>query len=238
MHTDLVGKADRYGDRLNEVVKKHTQTAQTDIDRFGSDATGATGRHFKNMESKINTSLSSSSSIVHNKTGDISKEISRQWSDINRNTDTSWSGIVSKIGQWIEKAKQKLNFSWKLPEVKLPHIPTPHFSMATGIMGVQYPKFDGWWAEGGFPDSGSLFIAREGGSPEMVGSMGGRTAVANNDQIVAGISQGVYEAVRDAIGDGGQAVNVYLDGKQISGSVVKNINSETRRTGSSPLLSY
>ena len=238
LHTDLVGKADRYGDRLNEVVKKHTQTAQTDIDRFGSDATGATGRHFKNMESKINTSLSSSSSIVHNKTGDISKEISRQWSDINRNTDTSWSGIVSKIGQWIEKAKQKLNFSWKLPEVKLPHIPTPHFSMATGIMGVQYPKFDGWWAEGGFPDSGSLFIAREGGSPEMVGSMGGRTAVANNDQIVAGISQGVYEAVRDAIGDGGQAVNVYLDGKQISGSVVKNINSETRRTGSSPLLSY
>lgn len=238
MHTDLVGKADRYGDRLNEVVKKHTQTAQTDIDRFGSDATGVTGRHFKNMESKINTSLSSSSSIVHNKTGDISKEISRQWSDINRNTDTSWSGIVSKIGQWIEKAKQKLNFSWKLPEVKLPHIPTPHFSMATGIMGVQFPKFDGWWAEGGFPDSGSLFIAREGGSPEMVGSMGGRTAVANNDQIVAGISQGVYEAVRDAMGDGGQAVNVYLDGKQISGSVVKNINSETRRTGSSPLLSY
>ena len=238
MHTDLVGKADRYGDRLNEVVKKHTQTAQTDIDRFGSDATAATGRHFGNMQTKINTSLSSSSSIVHNKTGDISKEISRQWSDINRNTDTSWSGIVSKIGQWIERAKQKLNFSWKLPEVKLPHIPTPHFSMGTGIMGVQFPKFDGWWAEGGFPDSGSLFIAREGGSPEMVGSMGGRTAVANNDQIVAGISHGVYEAVRDAMGNGNQAVNVYLDGKQISGSVVKNINSETRRTGSSPLLSY
>lgn len=237
MHTDLVGKADRYGDRLNEVVKKHTQTAQTDIDRFGSDATAATGRHFGNMQSKINTSLSGSNNIVHNKTGDISREISRQWSDINRNTDTSWSGIVSKIGSWIEKAKQKLNFSWKLPEVKLPHIPTPHFSMATGIMGVQFPKFDGWWAQGGFPSTGSLFIARENG-PEMVGSMGGRTAVANNDQIVAGISQGVYEAVRDAMGDGNQAINVYLDGKQISGSVVKNINSETRRTGSSPLLSY
>jgi hypothetical protein len=109
--------------------------------------------------------------------------------------------------------------------------------MATGIMGVQYPRFDGWWAEGGFPSTGSLFIANEAG-PEMVGTMNGRTAVANNDQIVAGISQGVYEAVRDAMGEGNQAVNVYLDGKQISGSVVKNINSETRRTGSSPLLSY
>lgn len=150
---------------------------------------------------------------------------------------TAWQSIPSWIDQKVRELKNKFNFTWKLPEVKLPHIPTPHFTMATGIMGIQYPRFDGWWAQGGFPDSGSLFIARENG-PEMVGSMGGRTAVANNDQIVAGISQGVYEAVRDAMGEGNQAVNVYLDGKQISGSVVKNINSETRRTGSSPLLSY
>ena len=45
-------------------------------------------------------------------------------------------------------------------------------------------------ASGGFPDEGQLFIAREAG-PEMVGSMGGRTAVANNDQIVEGIASGV-----------------------------------------------
>lgn len=235
--TDLVDKTNKYGERVNEVIGKHTRIAQQTIDQAGTDSVAKTDSHFKEMQSKINTSLSGSSNIVHNKTGDISREISRQWSDINRNTDTSWSGIVSKIGSWIEKAKQKLNFSWKLPEVKLPHIPTPHFSMATGIMGVQYPRFDGWWAQGGFPSTGSLFIANEAG-PEMVGTMNGRTAVANNDQIVAGISQGVYEAVRDAMGEGNQAVNVYLDGKQISGSVVKNINSETRRTGSSPLLSY
>lgn len=45
-------------------------------------------------------------------------------------------------------------------------------------------------AEGGFPDEGQLFIAREAGA-EMVGAMGRRTAVANNDQIVEGISAGV-----------------------------------------------
>lgn len=48
-------------------------------------------------------------------------------------------------------------------------------------------------AEGGFVDEGQLFIAREAG-PEMVGSIGGRTAVANNDQIVEGIYQGVSGA--------------------------------------------
>jgi hypothetical protein len=281
LKTDLVDKADKYGERINEVVGKHTRKAQATIDQAGIDSVAKTDSHFKDIQSKVNTSLSGSSTIVHNKTGDISRTIASQWSgivsdtntkfgnvgttisrkmgtananantsattiertvsnawsNINRDTNSKWSSITDTIGSWIERAKRKLNFSWKLPEVSLPHIPTPHFSMATGIMGVQYPRFDGWWAEGGFPSTGSLFIANEAG-PEMVGTMNGRTAVANNDQIVAGISQGVYEAVRDAMGEGNQAVNVYLDGKQISGSVVKNINSETRRTGSSPLLSY
>ena len=48
----------------------------------------------------------------------------------------------------------------------------------------------GKFAEGGFPEIGSLFIAREAG-PELVGTIGSRTAVANNDQIVEGISSGV-----------------------------------------------
>lgn len=50
------------------------------------------------------------------------------------------------------------------------------------------------FASGGFPDAGQLFIAREAGA-EMVGSMGGHTAVANNDQIVDGIREGVEAAM-------------------------------------------
>lgn len=53
-------------------------------------------------------------------------------------------------------------------------------------------------ASGGFVDEGQLFIAREAGA-EMVGSMGGRTAVANNDQIVAGITAGVSVANADVV---------------------------------------
>ena len=50
------------------------------------------------------------------------------------------------------------------------------------------------FASGGFPDAGQLFIAREAGA-EMVGSLGGHTAVANNDQIVEGIREGVEAAM-------------------------------------------
>lgn len=49
------------------------------------------------------------------------------------------------------------------------------------------------YATGGFPSTGSMFIARESG-PEMVGQIGNRTAVANNDQIVQGIASGVASA--------------------------------------------
>lgn len=54
---------------------------------------------------------------------------------------------------------------------------------------IEVPEY----ATGGFPERGELFVAREAGA-EMVGSIGRRTAVANNDQIVAGIASGVAEA--------------------------------------------
>ena len=59
-------------------------------------------------------------------------------------------------------------------------------------------KFGGGFAEGGFPETGQLFLAREAGA-EMVGSIGGHTAVANNDQIVQGIESGVRSAVAEVL---------------------------------------
>ncbi len=49
------------------------------------------------------------------------------------------------------------------------------------------------YAEGGFPTTGQMFIAREAG-PEMVGTIGNKSAVVNNEQIIAGISEGVADA--------------------------------------------
>lgn len=71
-------------------------------------------------------------------------------------------------------------------------------SIAAKITGSDWSGLDtikhvDLFAEGGFPDEGQLFIARESGA-EMVGTMGRRTAVANNDQIVEGISAGVTNA--------------------------------------------
>lgn len=72
------------------------------------------------------------------------------------------------------------------------------------------------FASGGFPDAG-LFIAGESG-PELVGTMGGRTAVSNNDQIVEGIRAGVYDAVVAAMANGNNStpIPVEIDGRRIA----------------------
>lgn len=54
-------------------------------------------------------------------------------------------------------------------------------------------------ASGGFPKAGQMFVARENGLPEMVGSWGGRAAVANNAQITQGIAQAVQGGMRLAM---------------------------------------
>lgn len=92
-----------------------------------------------------------------------------------------------------------LDLSWNIP----------YFSL---------PRFE----SGGFPDSGQLFLARESGA-EMVGSIGGHTAVANNDQIVQAVSAGVYNAMMSAMqsaNNGGRnEFHVYLSGREISAEV-------------------
>ena len=93
-----------------------------------------------------------------------------------------------------------------------------------------------WYAEGGFPDTGELFIARESG-PELVGNIGNRAAVANNDQIVEGIAeaayQGVSQAMRENKGNERQPVNVYIGNKKIYSGYGKYATSENNRYGTS-----
>jgi hypothetical protein len=109
------------------------------------------------------------------------------------------------------------------------HIKMPHFSVKDyfNLGPFQIPKLSiEWYASGGFPETGQLFMAREAG-PEMVGSIGGRTAVANNDQIVQAVSVGVEaanqqqnellreqnELLRALLSKG---TNVNLDGRRVN----------------------
>lgn len=80
------------------------------------------------------------------------------------------------------------------------------------------------FASGGFPRQGSMFLASEAG-PELVGTLGNRTAVVNNEQIVESVSEGVAEAVGKAMRQYGQSTEnrtiIELDGDVIYDSSKK-----------------
>ena len=71
-------------------------------------------------------------------------------------------------------------------------------SSAKGDIPKLGNNFSGFFAEGRFPTRGSLFVAIEAGA-ELVGNIGGKTAVANNDMIVQAIENASYRGMVKAM---------------------------------------
>ncbi len=118
------------------------------------------------------------------------------WNDI-----TDWlGGIARAVGDAFDKvidgAKNVFSKAKDDAEEKEekdssgPGSTKGHVSSGPGVKGH---------ATGGFPTSGSLFVANENGNPEMVGNWGGKAAVANNMQITEGITRAVQYGMRSAI---------------------------------------
>jgi len=129
--------------------------------------------------------------------------------------------LASGITSAIPNVRRSFESMFDNVNVKMPHFT---ISGNFNLNPPSVPTFNvSWYADGGFPLPGELFIARESG-PEMVGTMGGRTAVANNDQIVSAVSAGVYEAVSAAMAgqnDDGQPIVIQLDGRTLYESNIK-----------------
>ena len=102
---------------------------------------------------------------------------------------------------------------------------------------ISIPRFTGY-EDGGFPDVGEFFYARENG-PELVGRIGNRAAVANNDQITEGISKATYEAFSQALQENKtnerQPVNVYVGNKKLYSGYGQYANSESNMYGASTI---
>lgn len=139
-------------------------------------------------------------------------------------SEPNWDAITEKIKEPFNKIK---NWWTSTVEPWITNAKNSIVSIFTGgdnatlpaVSNVVKPKFShtvGRFASGGFVTSGDLFMAREAG-PEFVGSIGGRTAVANNDQIVEAVSDGVYRAMAPLVsGIGKSDTRVYLDGREIT----------------------
>jgi hypothetical protein len=140
-------------------------------------------------------------------------------------------------------------FSWMhidIPAPKLPHLDWHWQNLLGDFGGISFPVFDGisWYARGGFPEEGELFMARESG-PELVGTMGGQSAVANNQQIVEGIEQGVISAMlqvlpsfRSSREEGDVTLVLNVDGRELARAQARGAAQAARSGHLKPELGF
>lgn len=137
----------------------------------------------------------------------------------------TFDGVGEGLKKTFEKAKEGIKSVWNSIADKL----NGEHELGNGKFKINLPRF---YATGGFPEDG-WFRASHG---ELIGSFdNGQTVVANNAQIIDGISQGVYNAVsmamsRNGNGGGGYIANtIVVDGEVIARTVTKAQNKQNMR---------
>ena len=155
------------------------------------------------------------------KASDIWDSISNGWNKIK----TAWNNLKSwwndNVGKYFTKDywAKKIENATKNIHISTPHIKWEKGEEATGWISktlkaigldARLPKLKiDWYANGGFPEDG-LFFANHN---EMVGKFtNGKTAVANNDQIVEGITKGVTNAILSTGGLNNRPIVIKADG--------------------------
>ena len=204
---DTINEAKEQYDEIYNGLKENNKDIATYIDKD----TGGIKKSWKN----------------HYK--DLNEETVKEYDKIKKKTETG----IQNIGKIVAQNPIKITADTTELDRVLSSIDTKingkKYKMETNANGeINFRKY----AMGGLPSTGEFFIAREAG-PEMVGRIGNRTAVANNDQIISGIQQGVYNAVSAAMGGGIGSVQIDLHTDE--GVVVDRINKITRQTGECPI---
>lgn len=190
------------------------------------DATWATLReNFAVLKEDIISSLNTLYSTISDMTtnfGTVSKaQITAYLLKVYDNIYNTFDAIRQTLQQVSDEVTRMLN-QMVSDANSLAGLTGKKYSHVGGYTMQQAQRFDiEMFANGGFPRSGELFIAREAGA-EMVGSIGSKTAVANNDQIERAIFNAVLTAMSQAMANG-SSQPIELNQKiELDGDVIYN----------------
>ena len=197
--------------------------------------------NIKNVFGNIGTWFRDKFQEAKNSVQNVWNNIGSFFSGIWNNIKNTFSGLGTKIGEAmtnsIKNAFNRVVSSIESTINRAVRFINSAINFINNITGlsignVRQLSLPRLYAEGGFPETGEMFIARERG-PELVGNIGNRAAVANNDQIIEGIRQGVYEAVTQANSGNSTTpqINVYLGNKKIYSGYGSYANSENNMYG-------
>lgn len=160
----------------------------------------------------------------------VTQKISGAFDKARKSIETWWNNLKSwwKNLTLPEFKVKKLKLSWTTQDIDSSDWKYKILS-ALGLP-VQIPKLNvTWYAGGGYPSVGELFVAREAG-PEMVGTIGGRSAVVNNEQIIASLEGGVERGFVKAMSAGfGGDITIVI--QTSDGDIIQKIKRANAKAG-------
>ena len=227
-----------------KVVKKEQYNALLSLlDKYGIDKKSKDGkRYVSELKDAQKNGTEQGQKYIDNLAKKISKDSSKVTNEVDKTSKSSKKQFESHQADFKVDTKSATNalnkYMGSIPDSKAMRLDLKtdkkKFKIGNFAFDIDFR------AGGGFPDTGQMFIAREAG-PELVGRIGRRTAVANNDQIVQGIASAVRSAMVGANSPNGGGttritVQNVLNGRAIGESVIEYHNGKVKQTGHSPLL--
>ncbi len=227
-----------------KVVKKEQYNALLSLlDKYGIDKKSKDGkRYVSELKDAQKNGTEQGQKYIDNLAKKISKDSSKVTNEVDKTSKSSKKQFESHQAEFKVDTKSATNalnkYMGSIPDSKAMRLDLKtdkkKFKIGNFAFDIDFR------AGGGFPDTGQMFIAREAG-PELVGRIGRRTAVANNDQIVQGIASAVRSAMIGANNPNGGGttritVQNVLNGRAIGESVIEYHNGKVKQTGHSPLL--
>lgn len=216
--SNLVSETGNYLTKLGQGITSAKQSLLSTVSEMRTSVTN-TINGFRdsatNIATSMKTSLNSALSSVSTQANTILNSAKTTVNSLTQTATRSLDSLKTNVSNTAQSITNTINtVANKINTVANNNIANAYATGSIYLTG---------FASGGFPETGELFVSRESG-PEMVGQIGNRTAVANNDQIVEGIRQGVYDAVASAMANTSTSVpeiinKVFLDGREIRSSI-------------------
>lgn len=245
--------ANRYYDEDSEDYKKMIASAKADYEKAGEDTAGIVEKYrnevygdlvetYKKILNKTDTnSLLMKEKIekilidanidptsIDNFTGqfmDVGAEaVNSLKSGWQTEVPKASTSMLEKLRSALEKAWNANPISWALDKLGLGALKNPFAKFSGGGRG---------FATGGYPSSGDYFYMNENGRAEYMASIGNRTAVVNQDQMVQSLATVITNAMAN-LGFGNNQKGdtiVYIGNKKVYEGQGEYQNRENDRYG-------
>lgn len=242
--TDIKNNVTTNFENLKTNVQQKVEDMKNNASSKFEDFKNNTRQKIEDMKNNVSTGFENMKTSIGDKISNIKTKVQNTFTDIKNGITGKINDAKESVRNAIDRIKGFFNFSWSLPKLKTPHLSwtskpaSGWISNVLSTLGLptSLPKLNiEWYAGGGFPKEGQIFGANENG-PELIGNIGRRTAVANQQQITEGISEATYNAFTRALNenksdDNGSYFVINLEGDAIYNGFAKKENRYSNMYG-------